>query len=91
MAREEETCKLKPRRDAELREKGWTYRFATSGARLREAEDLYRSLGFEVHLEPINPEDVDETCRACLKAEPETLYALYTRPKGDAKLDELYE
>lgn len=88
MERPETTCRLRPKRDEELARQGWTYRFTASGARLREMVEAYKSMGYEVHLEPINPDEVDETCRACIAAEPETIYAIYTRPKKESGLEE---
>ena len=86
-----QTCGLRPRRDEELRREGWTYRFTASGARLWEMVKAYEDTGFEVHLEPIRPEELEGPCRQCVEAEPEQVYAVYTRPKGESKLDELYE
>ncbi|RLF16015.1 MAG: hypothetical protein DRJ97_02200 [Thermoprotei archaeon] len=92
MERPEATCRLRPSKDEELRRQGWTFRFTASGARLREMVEAYESMGFEVHLEPIKPEEVDEACRACIQAEPETIYAVYTRPRREGGLEEdLYE
>ncbi len=34
---------------------GWTQRFTAMGARLHEAVELYRGLGYEVRLGPANP------------------------------------
>ena len=91
MSEEELTCRLRPRRDEELRREGWTFRFTASGARLWEMVKAYEDTGFEVHLEPINPEDLEGTCRQCIEAEPDTVYAVYTKPRGESRLDELYE
>lgn len=42
---------------------GWTRRFTAIGARLSEAVELYRRLGFEIRLEPAAPgsEEVADT------------------------------
>lgn len=87
----EATCRLALRGAEELKREGWTFRFIASGARLWEMVKAYEDTGFEVHLEPVRPEDLEGPCRQCIEAEPETVYAVYTRPKGGAKLDELYE
>ncbi len=52
--------------------------------RLGEIVELYRSLGFEVRLGPVGPDDpcwADEGCTACLgdPAERETVKVVYTR------------
>lgn len=67
---------------AALLEAGWTRRFTALGRRLEEAAELYRQLGFEVLLEPADPEEQvsagAESCRQCFV----TAYArtIYTRP-----------
>lgn len=65
--------------------------FVGSGPRLREAVRDYEDAGLEVHLEPIEPEEVEGACRLCIEAEPHPVYAVYTRPRGGSRLDELYE
>ncbi len=70
-------------RSAELQEAGWTMRFTALGRRLDEAVELYRQLGFEVLLEPANPDEQAssgaESCKHCFV----TTYArtIYTRPR----------
>ncbi|MEM4699611.1 MAG: hypothetical protein QXT74_01515 [Candidatus Nezhaarchaeales archaeon] len=65
--------------------------FVGSGERLWEMARAYEDAGFEVHLEPIEPKDVEGACRLCVEAEPHAVYAVYVRPRGASKLDELYE
>lgn len=68
-----------PGREAELAAQGWTRRFVALPPRLRESVELYRSLGFEVHLEAEAPEELPPQCRGCAV----TLglaRAVYTRP-----------
>lgn len=57
---------------------GWTRRFVTSGPRLDEAVDLYRSMGLEVRLEPAGPPAHGEVCRACEPALRQS-HVIYTR------------
>ena len=64
-----------------LEEQGWTQRFTAIGLRLTEAVELYRQLGFEVHLEPADQHEAQleaEACKQCFV----TLQArtIYTRP-----------
>lgn len=66
-------------RDEELRAQGWTRQFLADEPRLSEAVDLYRSLGLEVHLEPLSPAEGGE-CRSCLEADLERFRVIYTRP-----------
>jgi hypothetical protein len=37
----------------ELEKEGWTRQFTVDEPRLSEAVEMYKSLGFEVHLEPM--------------------------------------
>ena len=68
------------RREEELREKGWIKRSSIGETRLSECVDLYKSLGYEVHLEPVNPNELDEECRRCYEKD-ETVRTIYTRKK----------
>jgi len=48
----------KSKRQSELLEQGWTRQFLASGTRLQEAKESYLSLGFDVHLELAQQEDL---------------------------------
>ncbi len=68
-----------PQREAELARQGWTRRSVAAPGMLREMADLYRSLGFEVLLEPLAAQELADECRAC--ALPAGLFkVVYTRP-----------
>lgn len=73
----------KSKREGELLEKGWSKQFLASGARLQEAKESYLSLGFEVHLELAQQEDL--ACSECQPPQPsatlEGWYVIYTRRK----------
>lgn len=64
-----------------LQEQGWIPRFTAIGLRLKEAIELYRQLGYEVHLEPADLAEEQlalEACRHCfVTAQARTIY---TRP-----------
>lgn len=45
-------CSRDKSRDAELERLGWVRRFVADELRLSEAVELYKSLGYEVRLEP---------------------------------------
>ena len=76
-------ARTRRRESAALQVAGWTRRFTALGRRLEEAVELYSQLGFEVVLEPANPEEQAsagaESCRQCFV----TVYArtIYTRPR----------
>jgi hypothetical protein len=63
---------------------GWTRRFTAIGARLQEAVELYRGLGFEVRLEAADSGSEDTVERAgCAQCFVMTLaQTIYTRPLG---------
>lgn len=67
-----------------LQEQGWTQRFTAIGLRLSEAVDLYRQLGYDVHLEPTSDaeeSDESEVCKNCIVT---TLArTIYTRPRAN--------
>jgi len=68
-------------REKELEAQGWAKQFTTAEPRLSEVVELYKSLGFEVHLEPITPGEVDGACQQCILAEC-AYQTIYTRKKG---------
>ncbi len=67
------------RPDASLLQEGWEYRFVASGQRLRETEELYSELGFEVRAESIPPEAFPEGCEECQLILMLNFKAIYTR------------
>jgi len=81
---------MPPGRSVTLQGAGWTRRFTALGRRLEEAAELYRQLGFEVLLDPADPDEQAsagaESCRQCFV----TAYArtIYTRPRTTVKPDE---
>ena len=44
--------------------------------------DMYEELGFEVRLEEVNPEQVEQ-CTKCLQERGERVYRVYTRRKKE--------
>ena len=70
-----------------------------SEPRLSEMVETYRSIGFEVRLEPVltgkdAKEDECKECRICFEGEPKEKYmVIYTRPEENSKetlLDEIF-
>ncbi len=72
-------------REEELGREGWERRFTADEPRLSEAVELYRSLGLEVHLEPVVPGEVDEACQACFQVDGHRYKTIYTRPRWREK------
>jgi len=42
---------------------------------------MYESIGFEVRVEPVSPDDPDLTCQACFAGNREGYKTIYTRRK----------
>lgn len=75
-------------REKELAAQGWTMQFMTDEPRLSEAVGEYRDLGFEVHLEPVDPVACQEAegCTVCFQ-NPEVaaqFKIIFTRPAANA-------
>jgi hypothetical protein len=68
-------------RNKELEEQGWVKQFTTAEPRLSEVVQLYQSLGFEVHLEPMTPGEGEGLCQQCIFAACD-YQTIYTRKKG---------
>jgi hypothetical protein len=66
-------------REEELKREGWEKRFTAEEPRLSEAVEQYQELGFEVHLEPIDPSS--QECTTCLTAFSDRYKTIYTRKK----------
>ena len=77
-------------RSIQLQEEGWTRRFTALGRRLNEAAELYRQLGFDVRMEPVDLNEEEtagaEGCKDCFV----TMQArtIYTRPLNAVKVSE---
>ena len=73
-------------KDDELKKDGWTRQFVSDEPRLSEMVETYRSIGLDVHLEPLlTDEKPEETecgeCRVCFEGAPKDKYKIiYTRP-----------
>jgi hypothetical protein len=68
--------------DNKLKKNGWSRQFTTCEPRLSEAVELYKSLGFEVHLEPMKPDERSEECKSCLyQFDCDKYKTIYIRPK----------
>ena len=48
-----------------LKKEGWSRRTTIDEPRLSEIVEEYKLLGFEVRLEPVKLEELDEDCRKC--------------------------
>jgi hypothetical protein len=68
--------------DDELLGEGWERRFVGGPPRLQEFVELYKSLGFEVWLEPQPIEELREECGDCFLA-LKLFRVVYTRVKRE--------
>jgi hypothetical protein len=76
-----------------LKAKGWDRQNSIDEPRLGELVKMYEDLGFEVHLEPLHRDELDE-CDQCMTAEPRRYKTIYIRPRTEGKagsgLDDMY-
>lgn len=70
-------------RQKELEREGWVRQFTADEPRLSEVVELYESLGFEVHLEPVTPDESVVECQICFEEESERYKTIYTRPSEE--------
>ncbi|KAA3601501.1 MAG: hypothetical protein DWQ06_07730 [Calditrichaeota bacterium] len=70
------SCKLVD--DDHLIAKGWKKRYIADPRMAREAKDNYETLGYEVHFEPFDSENVEEECQGC-RMVLEKFVTVYTR------------
>jgi len=82
-----------------LEQQGWTKQFVANEPRLSEAVEMYKEVGFEVHLEPLSPQsgqpaeekcDLDADCRQCFEGFEDQYKIIFTRP-GEDNADPLEE
>ncbi len=72
-----------------LKAEGWKQQFTASGARLEEALDNYRSLGFEVRTVPVKELSKDG-CTICFDDESDESMMIFTKKAGDQQDDGLF-
>ncbi len=65
---------------AQLAKDGWEKRTTYDEPRLSELKQYYEELGYEVLLQPFNP-DEEPACAACMKTMPDLYKTLYTRKR----------
>ena len=68
-------------RQKELEKEGWTKQTTIGEPRLSEIVELYKSLGYEVRLEPVKLDELDEECRKCYELERDKVKTVYVRKK----------
>ena len=64
-----------------LEKQGWVKRTTIDEPRLSEITELYKSLGFEVRVEPVKLDELDEDCKKCYKNIIDELKTVYVRKR----------
>lgn len=67
-------------REQELVRQGWQKQATYDEPRLSEMVDMYREIGFEVHLEPFDPGQ-EAGCTSCMQEFAECYQTIYTKKK----------
>jgi hypothetical protein len=57
---------------------GWERQLTLDEPRLSDVAEMYREAGFEVRIEPFDP-DKESGCTACMKASADKFMTIYTR------------
>lgn len=74
------------RTNPELAAAGWERRSVVDPARAAEFVELYESLGFEVLVQTLTPQDFADSCRDCASTSVCRTYILiYTRNRDGTK------
>jgi hypothetical protein len=80
------TMGIMTKREEELGAEGWERRFVAMEPRLSEAAELYKSIGFDVLLDPLPTEEElegagceERGCTACFDVDRERYKIIYTR------------
>ena len=67
--------------ERKLEKEGWVKQTTIGEPRLSEIVELYKSLGYEVRLEPVTLDELDEECRKCYEGEIDKVKTVYIRKK----------
>lgn len=73
--------------DPTLVAQGWERRFVIEGRRAEEFAELYRQLGLEVRLEPLDTSHLPNGCSECQLVMLLQFRAVYTRKPSDGRGD----
>ena len=69
-------------REEELTNQGWERATTYDEPRLSEMVELYLEIGYEVHLEPLNPGE-EPMCSECMKSDPSRYKTVYLKKGSD--------
>ncbi len=68
-----------PQADPNLEAEGWRRRYLADPDRTEEAKEIYESLGLEVRIERLTPQDFGSECGTCPETVCKTYVLIYTR------------
>ena len=74
-----ERSKITP--EEELASAGWEKQATYDDPRLSEMVDMYKEIGFDVHLEPFDAGN-EEGCTDCMALNPDQFKTIYTRKQN---------
>jgi len=72
---------VKSNMSEELEKKGWIKQTTTGEPRLGEIVELYKSLGYEVRVEPVRLDELDDDCRRCSEDWADDVKTVYVKKK----------
>ena len=71
-------------REAALAARGWQKKSTIDEPRLSELVQVYRQIGYDVHLEPFDPSQQAD-CSRCMQAAPDRYQTIYIRKTGNGQ------
>jgi hypothetical protein len=72
---------LKSNMSKKLEKEGWIKRTTIGEPRLSEIIELYKSLGYEVRVERVKLEELDNECRKCYENAADDIKTVYVKKK----------
>ncbi len=70
----------------ELTRDGWQKQSTNDEPRLSELAEMYKDIGYDVHLEPFHPEE-EPGCTECMKNQADRLKTIYIRKNSGQESD----
>ena len=77
--------------ERELEKEGWERRSIVDEPQVKELVDLYESLGFEIHVEPVRSEEMVGECTECFEKDCIKYKAVYTRKQATKAATKLHK
>ncbi|MGD2270655.1 MAG: hypothetical protein PVI06_09675 [Desulfobacterales bacterium] len=68
-------------REEALIKKGWQKKSTNDEPRLSELSEMYAEIGYDVHLEPFDPEE-EPGCTECMKLQADRYKTIYIKKKS---------